>query len=306
VLTDNASLFALARPRYVASMDPKPPGSGYLLAPGASGPSLRLPGSRDQESMPGIDDHIVREETREEMVRGRRVIAAPAKPPHADQHNEVGYVIRGLLAPGYKASSDLLTRVGPSSDFATDTCVRRIGVDPATNTRYLEELAFEVVSEQSLHDITERAEDLSNRGVRRLIAIFVKKKEVAEWSAENQRWIPLPLDAKLEDPTLARPLLVRALFDAAVADNEVIAAQVAKGNPLLAEIKAEALAMGRAEGLAEGITKGRIEGITALCEALDIPIGASERSQMHALDAAGLEALLTDIKTNRRWPTTCG
>jgi hypothetical protein len=45
-------------------------------------------------------------------------------------------------------------------------------------------------------------------------------------------------------------------------------------------------------------------GITALCEAFDIQVGPSERSQLQALDADGLEALLTHIKTNRRWPTT--
>ncbi len=291
------------RARYVASMDPKRPGPGYLLAPGASGPTLRLPGARDQEAMPRIDDHLVRGETREEMVRGRRVVAAPAKPPHADQHNEVSYVVRAHLSPGYVAATDLLTRVSPRSDFATDTCVRRTGIDPATDSRYLEELAFEIVSEQSLRDITERAEDLSNRGVRRLIAIFVKKNEVAEWSAESNRWIALPLDAKLEDPTLARPMLVQALFDAAVADDEVIDALAAKGNPRLVQREAEARTEARAEGLTEGITKGITKGITSLCEVLDISVGPSEHSQMEALDPAGLEALLTHIKSNRRWPT---
>jgi hypothetical protein len=285
-------------------MDPKPPGPGYLLAPGASGPAIRLPGARDQEAMPRVDDHIVRGETREEMVRGRRIIAAPAKQPHARRQNEIGYVIRAHVASGYEVDTELLTRAGPGSDFATDICVLRTGIDPATNGRYLEELAFEVVSEQSLRDITERAEDLSNRGVRRLVAIFVKKNEVAEWSAESQSWIPLPLDAKLDDPTLARPMIVQALFDAAVADNEVVAALAAKGNPLIAEIKAEVLTTGRAEGRIEGLAEGRMEAITALCEVLDIPVGPSEHAQMQAFDAAGLEALLTRIKTDRRWPIT--
>jgi hypothetical protein len=43
-------------------------------------------------------------------------------------------------------------------------------------------------------------------------------------------------------------------------------------------------------------------GITALCEAFDIRINPSERAQMQSLDAGGLEALLTHIKTHRRWP----
>jgi hypothetical protein len=277
-------------------MDPKSPGPGFLLAPGASGPALHMPGARDPEAMPRVDDHLVRPETsREEMVRGRRIIAAPAKQPHAQRQNEVGYVVRAHVASGYEVDTELLTRVGPRSDFATDVCVLRTGIDPATETRYLEELAFEVVSEQSLRDITERAEDLSTRGVRRLIAIFVKKNQVAEWSPESKRWIPLPFDAKLEDPTLARPMVVQALLDAAVADNEVVDALAAKGNARLAQREADARARGNTEGLTMGIT--------ALCEAFGILIGPSERTQMQALDAAGLEALLTHIKTQRRWPT---
>jgi hypothetical protein len=307
VPTGNPSLFWVLPARYVVVMDPKSPGPSYLLAPGASGPVLHLPGARDPD-MPRVDDHIVRPETREEMVRGRRIVAAPAKQPHARRQAEVGYVIRAHVAPGYEVDTELLTRVGPRSDFATDVCVLRTGIDPATETRYLEELAFEVVSEQSLRDITERAEDLSDRGVRRLIAIFVKKNEVAEWSPESKRWIPMPFDTKLEDPTLARPMMVQALFDAAVADNEVVDALATKGNPRLAQREADARALGRTEGTTEGRTEGRTEGlavgIIALCEAFDILIGPSERAQMQSLDAAGLEVLLTHIKTQRRWPTT--
>jgi hypothetical protein len=284
-------------------MDPKPPGPGYLLAPGATGPAMRLPGAG--EIKPRVDDHLVREEMREEMVRGRRIVAAPAKPPHAERHCEVTYVIRAHAAAGYLAATDLLTRVGPSSDFATDTCVRKAGIDPETGTRYLEELAFEVVSAQSMSDITERAEDLSNRGVRRLIAIFVKKGEVAEWSAKSKSWVALSRDAKLEDPTLARPMVIRALLDAAVADNEVAAALHTKGNPQLAEYEAKAREEGLAEGTSKGIAKGIAQGrIEEACETLGIPLGPNEHAQMEALDVAGLEALRTRIKADRRWPVT--
>jgi hypothetical protein len=265
-------------------------------------------GARDPEPMLKVDDHLVRPETREEMVRGRRIVALPATQPHARRRAEVAYVIRANVAPGYEVDTELLTRVGPRSDFATDVCVLRTGIDPATQTRYLEELAFVVVSEQSLCDITERAEDLTERGVRRLIAIFVKKNQVAEWAPETKRWIPVPPESKLEDPTLARPMRVQALFDAVVADNEVVDALAAKGNHRLAQREADARAQGRTEGLAEARTEGRTEGLTmsiaALCEAFDILVGPSERAQMQALDADGLEALLTDIKTNRRWPTS--
>ncbi len=39
------------------------------------------------------------------------------------------------------------------SDFATDVCVRKDGVDPETGGRYLEELSFEVAHTQSLENL---------------------------------------------------------------------------------------------------------------------------------------------------------
>lgn len=248
----------------------------------------------DHEAMPRLDEHLVQEGTREEMLRGQRLFAAPARAPHADRHCRLDYLLSAAAAPGYVTSSDLLTRAGPGSEFATDTCVRRDGIDPATRTRYLEELAFEVVSTQSMREITERAEDLSNRGVRRLIAVLVKKGEVAEWSPSTRAWIPLSLDSTLADPVLARPVLIRALFDAGVADNEVVESLAAKGNPRLAQREAAKLEQGRQQGLQQAIK--------ALCEVLDITMGPAEMAQLQDLDAAGLESLLETIKARRKWP----
>lgn len=270
-------------------MDPK--STGFLAAPSATG--------HDPEAMPRLDEHLVRDGTREEVLRGQRLIAAPAKPPHADPHARLDYLITAAAASGYVTSSDLLTRAGPGSEFATDTSVRRAGIDPATQTRYLEELAFEVVSTQSLREITERAEDLSNRGVRRLIAVFVKKGEVAEWSASTSSWVPLSLDSTLDDPTLARPVLIRALFDAGVADNEVVESLAAKGNPRLAQREAAK----HEQGLALGRNQGLREAIEAICEILGIALGPAETTHLQALDAAGLESLLGALKADRRWPT---
>jgi hypothetical protein len=281
-------------------MDPKT--RGFMAAPGAPGSAYRLPGAREGEARPRLDDHLVQDETREEMVRGRKVLAQPARPPHADRHLQLDYVIGAHVAPGYIASSDLLTRAGEDSEFATDTSVRRAGIDPETNTRYLEELAFEVVSTQSLRDITERAEDLCNRGVRRLIAIFVKKGEVRQWSVQERQWLCLPVDGKLEDPTLTRPLAIRALLDAAVADDEVAEALLAKRNPRLVQheetVRSAALEQGRAGGRIEGL----VQGIEAVCEVLHISLGPAERAQMCTLEVSGLETLLDRIKSTGRWP----
>ena len=105
--------------------------------------------------MPNIDDHLVNAETtRAELVRGQLLEAMPAHPPHGDMHVRIAQVIESSLAPGYVASADLLTRYGPQSDFATDLCVRREGVDSATGSRFLEEVCFEVLYTQSMADIT--------------------------------------------------------------------------------------------------------------------------------------------------------
>ena len=220
-------------------MDPKPPPgeSRLALANSGSSASVELPSASTPRHQAYHDDRLVQPETREEIVRGHRIHALPANPEHGDEHTEVTYVIRSHAATGYVVSTDLLTRASEDSDFATDTCIRRSGIDPRTGDRYLEELAFEVVNEQSVRSMTERAKVLTERGVRRLVAIFVKKDEIGEWSADENRWIPLNLDDELEDPTLVRPVPLRALFDAAKADDSLVDALEAKNNPRLAEIK---------------------------------------------------------------------
>jgi len=259
----------------------------------------------DSESsgFPRVDDRLVRPERREEIVRGRRVHAAPALAPHADHHQILGFVIGGCIAPDYIAATDLLTRFGPRSDFATDTCIRLEGIDPRTGARYLEELAFEVVSEQSRHDITERAEDLSARGVRRIIAIFVEREEVCEWSCERNDWRVLDPCGVIEDATLAEPIPIRALFDQAEADQAVIRGLYAKGNPAILSIESRAEERGRAEGYAKGRAEGLRAAIEALCRSLDISLGTGRSKDLQQLDAQQLESLFERLLRERHWPS---
>ncbi len=293
-------------------MDPKPSSSAVLLAPPPSGSSAaaRLPPRDEPEPMPSLDEHLVQAETREQIVRGRRVVAMPAHPPHADRHFRLDYILGAHVKEGYTGSTDLLTRAGPRSDFASDTCIRREGIDPRTDTRYLEELAFEVVNEQSMRDITEQAEDLTARGVRRVIAIFVKKNEVREWSPATSSWITLDAKGMLTDDTLARPIRVKDLLDAAEADNAVARALLAKNNPVLDEAKTRSRKEGRKEGHKEGHKEGRKEGrregllagIEVACDLLGIELDEERRARMNELDATGLEALLARIRAERRFP----
>ncbi len=247
-----------------------------LKAPGpdGSGSAMRLPG---RGSFPNVDDHLVEPEvTRDEIIGGRRMEAFPAEAPHADQQTELDYVLRAHVASGYRASTDLITRYGVDSDFASDTCVRREGTDPATGRRYLEEIAFEIVSEQSEKLATEKAERMHRRGVRRIFALWVKSGKVSEWSAKDRAWRQLESVARIEDPCLLKPLEVAALLDAAIADNAVAEALVAKRNPVILKREAAAKAAGKVEGQAEGKEEGRAEGIA--------------RSVLEVLAARGIEA----------------
>ena len=255
-----------------------------LSAPAASGSTsaLRLPG---RDSSPGVDDHLVEPEvTRDEIINGRRVVALPALPPHADKQVDLGYLLRAHAAPGYRVAADLLTRHALDSDFATDACIYKDGVDPATGTRYLEEFAFEVVSEQNQKDVTEKAEAMHRRGVRRIFAVFVKgRPRVCEWSPGSQGWVPLAAASRIEDHCLMAPLPVAALLDAALADNAVAEALIAKGNPAIQKREDAAEARGKAEGQAEG-TAG---AILTILEARGIAVSPEQRQEIlrcHDLD----------------------
>ena len=80
-------------------------------------------------------------------------------------------------------------------------------------------------------------------------------------SPESQSWRPLEAGAQIEDPCLAAPLPVAALLDAAAADNAVVGALVAKGNPEIQRREAAVAA----------------EAILKVLEARDIAVSADQR-----------------------------
>ena len=248
--------------------------TGYdLKALGRSGasPSLRLPG---REPFPPLDEHLVEPEvTRDEVIGGRRVVSMPALEPHAGQQSDLDYVLRAHVAPGYLTAADLLTRHDYDSDFASDACIYGQGADPETGGRRLEEIAFEIVAEQRERNATEKAVYMHRRGVRRIFAILVKgKRRVSEWSPASQSWRPLAADAQIEDPCLVKPLAVAALLDAAVADNAVIEALAAKGNPALRRREDAARS--------EGEARGRAESILKVLEARGITLSETQRREV--------------------------
>jgi hypothetical protein len=243
---------------------------------------------------PYVDTRLVRPETREEMLDGRLIEAAPANPEHGDEHTLLDRVLGTHAAPDRTPSTDLLTRADEGSDFATDLSIRRSGIDPRTGSRYLEELAFEVVDEQSMPFMIARARKLSACGVRRIFAIFVKKHEVGEWSPDQNRFVPLALDGTIEDRTLVCPVPVRALFDPAAADAALVDALEAKQTPRLTEKLAKSREEGRAEAL--------VTAIEAVCNLLEIPLGPHELQAIESMDAHARAALLAHLEAERRWP----
>jgi hypothetical protein len=253
---------------------------GYSLkAPGASGASVRLPG---RPSFPRVDDHLVVPEiTRDEIINGRAVVASPAKAPHARQQTRLDYVVEAHVVSGYIAAADLLTRQGKKSDFASDTCIYKDGIDPETGTRFLEEIAFEIAAEQSERDAREKAVQMHRRGVRRIFAVFVKgNKRVCEWDPETQSWRTLDADARIEDPCLVAPLSVGALLDAAAADNSVVKALDAKDNPEIRRLEATAKSEGEAIGEAKGEAKGKAEAILKVLQKRGIPVSEAHRQEI--------------------------
>ncbi len=235
-------------------MDRKPAAGNILLAPGY-GSSLSFPGRDRQPStpFPPIDEHIVRPEvSRDEVIRGRKIVTMGANPEHADAHTRADFVLAAHVCDGYVVSSDLLTRVSQGSNFATDVSIRKQGTDPSTGKRYLEEVSFEIVNEQSMRDAKEKAEDLIKRGVRRVFAIFVKTNEIREWSRSKEDFDLLDMDGMFEDRVLIRPIAVRALIDMTMAECEVARALWKKGNPEIQKIRDAGVDEGHKKGLDEG------------------------------------------------------
>lgn len=250
-----------------------------------------------RRSRPRVSDHVVEPETWQEMVHGHVREAQPALPPHSRIHNQVDYVLNGCVADGYGVDTDLLTRFGADWDFAADTSVRRNGTDPENGARHLEELAFEIAYSQRDRELTDKARVMSERGVRRVFAIRVRGDRegeqlvagpLMEWLAGEQRWHVLADDDRIEDPALRQPLPVRALLDAALADDAVARGLDLKGNPYL---------HGRIQdGYRAGRDAGALQGARQILQATLAHRGiALDPASQRRIDACH------DFETLQRW-----
>lgn len=212
---------------------------------------------RAAPELPDIEDRLVEPETRYEMLDGELVHVSPADRPHGRRHAKIIALLEAYAAPGFEVSCDLLTRTSQVDDVAPDASVYPEAPDPRTGGRQLEQLAFEVVSTQSLAYAGRKAGKLAGRGVRRVFAIHLKRSRVLEWSAALGTWQALDPEGHIEDAALALPLPIEAMLDPARADDAMARALMARHNPVIEAVRAEARAAGKAEGLRRGKAKGK-------------------------------------------------
>ncbi len=233
--------------------------SGAILEKAAAAEPEPSPASAEPlpaSLWPRVDEYLDEpDETRRwERIGDERKEASPATSHHGDPHFRLDALVDAHLADGYTGSTDLKTRVSQGREYASDTCVRREGIDPETGSRYLEELVFEVVHKRSAKETKERAMGFAARGVHRQIGIFVQEKKVREWRKSQGDWgQPLDLGQSLQDSCLAVPLPLAALFSPALAKVAITRALAAKDDPVILEIKDKSERRGEKRGRAESI-----------------------------------------------------
>lgn len=281
-----------------------------------SDPRGSTPSSEPGRADPPIDERIVMPESRAEILHGELLWSMPAEPPHARAHFDLAYVLHAHVAPGYRGGVDLLTRTGHDSDFAPDASVYPAHAED--EPRRLEELAFEVTSEQALAIPTKKARELVRRGVRRVFAILVKQQRVMEWDRAVDGWAPLPHDAVIDDRCLVKPLRIRALLEASAQeasaqDDEVARALLAKGNAVIggavtdavAEAVADAVPKAVADAVVTAVAGARAAAlrdvIAETAESLGIELDAARAAALGAMDEAALRATHARLLRARRW-----
>jgi Uma2 family endonuclease len=289
------------------------------------------PGAAHAESeLPDIDDRLVEPETPYEMLDGELVYVSPADPPHGKLHLQLAALIEAHTGFAFEAAADLLTRTSKRDDVAPDVSVYPDAPHPETGGRQLEQLAFEIVSTESLRHAARNAAKLTRRGVRRVFAIDVERARVLEWSTARRGWRELDASGHIEDPALEVPLPIEAIIHAAKADDAVARALLARHNPVLEarlaerhdegvrEGRARGVEEGRARGVEEGLARGIAHAARALADAVlavlavrGIAVGEAERARIvDERDLARLKRWLIEAATcseaHELWAMTGG
>ncbi len=238
----------------------------------------------DVPDVPDVDERLVAPGARYEVYDGELVHVPPADEPHGTRHSKVVTLVEIHTGPAFDVACDMLTRTSETSDVAPDVSVFPRARDPRTGGRQIEQLAFEVVSTESLGHAGRKAAKLVARGVRRVFAIDVERARALEWSASLDTWSMLDTGACLEDPVFAAPLPIEALVRAAETDDAVARALLFKRNAVIeaarAQDRAESLAEGLARGITEGLARGKAESLIVMLDARGVAMEAAERARI--------------------------
>jgi Uma2 family endonuclease len=209
---------------------------------------------------PAVDARLVAPGARYEIEDGVVVRVPPADEPHGTLHAQLSALLEVHAGAARDVAVDMLTRASETSDVAPDVSVFPSARDPVTGGRQLEELAFEIVSTQTLASAGSKAAKLVARGVRRVFAIDLARQRALEWSTELGTWSVLDPTAAIDDPALAVPLPIELLVRGANADDAIARALLAKHNSVLDDALAHAVA----RALAEGAARGRIDALLVM------------------------------------------
>jgi hypothetical protein len=245
--------------------------------------SMSMPAAPNAQrgDLPAADARLVAPESRYEIEDGRVRYVSPSDEPHGTRHSKISALLEAHASGDYEVASDMLTRTSEVDDVAPGASLFPSARNPETGGRQLEELAFEVVSTETLNDAARKASKLVGRGVRRVFAIDVARQRALEWSAEQQAWRALDRNSAITDRALAAALPVEALVHAAKADDAMARALLAKKNPVL-----EA-------ALAAKQLSGKAEALLAVLAARGLPVSATERARILAeRDESRIEAWL--------------
>jgi hypothetical protein len=240
-----------------------------------------------------VDERLVAPEAHAQVIDGVVIETMGANEPHATEHTEVTHVLRGCLAPGYRAAVDMLTRTDRRNDAAPDVSVVAVERDPETGGRRVEEIAVEVVDTETVDHVTGKAKRLARRGVRRVFYVRVASRAVYEWSREDDAWRRLAAAEVIEDRCFSVPIPVAALADQVIADDAVARALLARGTPaLVAAMEARRN---------EGRNEGRRAALRTLAHVAGITLTAADEARIDACDD---ERILDRWIANGRAATT--
>jgi Uma2 family endonuclease len=252
-----------------------------------------FPGSRTQAELPDIDDRLVQPDTPYEILDGELVYVSPADESHGTLHVQLAALVEAHTGLEFEVACDMLTRTSKIDDIAPDISVFPAARHPETGRRQLEQIAFEIVSTQSMSYAGRKAAKLRARGVRSVFAIDVERSRVLEWSASLDRWSEITVPC-IEDPTLDVPLPVDVLVTTVKADDAVARALLAKNNPVLEAARTS----DHATGFAAGRLAGKREALLALIGARGIALDGAARARLLAeRDPARLEQWIARAAT---------